>query len=142
MHENPNSRWANRPFVASHTFWTSPGGPPRARNEDVAVAGVLLHDTEHLTLRDDCVSSVGVVFCGLWEQHVGVNRSGAHCDPARLAFGDFSRPFRGNPVTRHFGGEGGESDLGVGDNRGSTLLDAVEFADVEAHEANVGVVEQ
>ena len=30
MQENPNSRWQNRPSVASHTFCRSPGGPPAA----------------------------------------------------------------------------------------------------------------
>ena len=30
MQENPNSRWAYRPSVASHTFCRSPGGPPAA----------------------------------------------------------------------------------------------------------------
>src|ERR671935_60148 len=30
MQENPNSRWARRPSVASQTFWRSPGGPPAA----------------------------------------------------------------------------------------------------------------
>ena len=149
MQENPNSRWANRPSVASHTFCTSPGGPPAAATiVSPARACSCIRPMTWPWVSSAPVSGTMSREVGgdrrAVERGVRVQRRGPHRLPALHRRADLVLPLLrgGEPGGRDLVGERGEGALGVADDAGGAEALGVVAVDVDRRELHVRVLEQ
>ncbi len=149
MQENPNSRWAYRPSVASHTFCTSPGGPPAAATiVSPARACSCMRPMTWPWVSSAPVSGTMSREVGgdrrAVERGVRVERGGPHRLPALHRRADLVLPLLrgGEPGGRDLVGERGERALGVADDAGGAEALGVVAVDVDRREPHVRVLEQ